>query len=141
MDHLFTIDLVKDFIAKRFPDPEPNLDCVKAYRATASLVFSAAILNCGEPTPLRRFTRYPAAFIAAVAWNMNNNRLWSSFGYNSSHWLRSTEEMDDRLFFEDVDVALGNVWCPNAEFPNDAFDSYQIYREVTDVTFHLRINR
>jgi hypothetical protein len=83
-----------------------------------------------EPTKLQQFTGYHAAFIASIAWNMRNNRLWTPATYDTSSWQSASGQMDDRLFLEDVDVALGTVWCPDAECPNDAIDTYQVYRDL-----------
>jgi len=68
---------IEEFIAERFPDPEPELFCVRAYWAVDCLLFSAALLGTTEPTRLQRFTGYHPGFIAAVAWNMQGNRLWT----------------------------------------------------------------
>ena len=116
MGRTLTFSWVEQFIANRFPDPEPELFCVRAYRAICSLLFSAALLGTVEPRRLQEFTGYHPAFIAGVAWNMTNNRLWTRSGYDTSGWLSSDGKMDDGQFVDEVDVALGTVWSPDAEF-------------------------
>ncbi len=127
MGSYFTFRWVEEFIADRFPDPEPWLECVRAYRAVDCLLFSAAVLGTVEPHKLQAFTGYHPAFIAAVAWNMRNSRLWTANGYDSSQWLSSSGEMNNEAFLEDVGVAFGDVWCPDAEFPEDVIDVYQAF--------------
>jgi hypothetical protein len=39
--------------------------------------------------------------------------------------------MNDAMFLEEVDIALGHVWTADAEFPEDAIDTYEIYRDVS----------
>jgi hypothetical protein len=130
MGNRLTFGWVRHFIEARFPDPEPEIPCVRAYRAVASVLLSAVVLETVEPTKLQQFTGYHAAFIASVAWNMRNNKLWTPTTYDTSCWQSASGQMDDRLFLEDVDVALGTAWCPDAEFPNDAIDTSQVYRDL-----------
>jgi hypothetical protein len=130
MGRILAFSWIEKFIADRFPDPEPELFCVKAYRAVASLLFSAVLLGTTEPRRLQQFTGYRPAFIAGVAWNMINNRLWNRTGYDSSRWLSSDGKVDDALFLEEVDIAWGSAWSVDADFPDDAIDTYGIYEDV-----------
>jgi len=130
MCNRLTFEWVEQFIETRFPDPEPEILCVRAYRAVASVLLSAAILQTVEPRKLRQFTGYHPAFIASVAWNMRNSKLWTATGYDTSRWLSVSGEMNDLLMLGDVDVAWGNGWGPDAEFPRDAIDTYQAYKDL-----------
>jgi hypothetical protein len=49
------------------------------------------------------------AFIAGIAWNMVNSRLRKRSGYDTSGWLSSEGKMNDEMFLEEVDIALGHV--------------------------------
>jgi hypothetical protein len=129
MGKFLTYARVQRFMAGRFPDPEPELQCVRAYRAIMSLIFTAAVLNTCSPSELQRFTGYPIALIAAVAWNMINNGLWGST-YNSSDWLSPLGFMDDGAFMEHVDIALGGTWCLDAQFPHESIDTYRIFCQL-----------
>ena len=114
----------------RFPDPEPELLCVRAYRAVASVLLSAAVLQTVEPRKLHQFTGYHSAFIASIAWNMRNSKLWTATGYDTSRWLSASGEINDLLLLEEVEVAWGTGWGTDAEFPHDAIDIYQVYQDL-----------
>lgn len=62
---------------------------------------------------------------------MVNSRLRKRSGYDTSGWLSSEGTMNDAMFLEEVDIALGHVWTADAEFPEDAIDTYEIYRDVS----------
>lgn len=133
-----TFEWVEQFIKIRFPDPEPELLCVRAYRAVASVLLSAAVLQTLEPKKLRRFTGYHPAFIASVAWNMRNSKLWMATGYDTSRWLSASGEMNDLLMLEDVEVAWGTGWRSDAEFLHDSIDTYQVYEDLVAQSTRLR---
>ncbi len=48
MEGVLTIDMVEKIIARRFPDEEPELPSVRAYRAISSLLLSAAMLTSSD---------------------------------------------------------------------------------------------
>jgi hypothetical protein len=125
-----TFERVQQLVCDWFPDPEPKTASVRGFRAIASLLLSAAVLGTVEPGQLRRFTSYHPAFIASVASNMRNNNLWTVQGYDTSHWLSSAGEVNERSFLEDFDVAAGSSWCPDAEFFHDAIDAWDVYQEL-----------
>ena len=130
MGNRLTFEWVEQFIETRFPDPEPEILCVRAYRAVAGVLLSAVVLQTVEPRKLQQFTGYHPAFIASVAWNMRNSRLWTATGYDTSLWLSATGEMNDQSFLEDVEVAWGTGWGTDAECPHDAIDTYQVYADL-----------
>jgi hypothetical protein len=82
-----TFERVEQFVCDWFPDPEPETAYVRGFRAIVSLLLSAFVLGTVEPRKPSRFTGYHPAFIASVAWNMRNNNLWTTDGYDTSHWL------------------------------------------------------
>ena len=125
-----TFEQVERLVCDWFSDPEPETACVRGFRAIVSLLLSAVVLGTVEPGKLRRFTGYHPAFIASVAWNMRNNRLWTAQGYDTSHWLSSSGEVDEHLFLRDFDIASGSVWCPDAEFLCDAIDAWDVYQQL-----------
>lgn len=125
-----TFEWVEQLICSWFPDPEPDNAYVRAFRAIASLLLSAAILETVEVGKLRRFTGYHPAFIASVAWNMRNNGVWTAKGYDASRWLSSAGDLDERVFLEDFDIATGSAWCPDAEFHHDAIDTWDVFLEL-----------
>ena len=65
MGDRLTFASVEQFIETRFPDPEPDILCVRAYRAVAGVLLSAALLQTVKPSKLHQFTGYNPAFIAA----------------------------------------------------------------------------
>ena len=138
MGNRLTFEWVEQFIETRFPDPEPEILCVRAYRAVASVLLSAAVLQTVEPSKLQQFTGYHPAFIASVAWNMRNGKLWTATGYDTARWLSASGEMNDLLMLEDVEVAWGTGWSPDAEFPHDAIDIYQVYKDLVAQSTSLR---
>lgn len=130
MADILSFSWVEEFIANRFPDPYPESLTVRAYRAVAGLLLSAAILGTAEPRRLQEFTGYHAAFIAGVAWNMINSHLWNPSGYDCSSWLGSEGTIEDSRFLSDVDIALGSVWSPDADFSGKSFDTYEIFFDL-----------
>jgi hypothetical protein len=138
MDNRLTFICIEQFIAIRFPDQEPEILSVRAFRAVTSLLVAAAVLKTAEPCQLQDFTGYHPAFIASVSWNMRNNGLWTAAGYDTSDWLSSSGDMDDRMFLEHFDIAAGTTWCPDAEFLHDAIDVNIVYRDLNASLFGLR---
>ncbi len=133
MGRCLNLQWVEEIIAHRFPDPEPELLCVRAYRAVCCLLFSAALLGTIDPKRLHGFTGYHPAFLAAVAWNMRNNHLWTGTSYDASHWLSWSGELNKDAFLEDVSVAWGETWCDDAEFPHAKIDVYLVYKDLASV--------
>lgn len=125
-----TFERVEQVICTWFPDPEPETDSVRAFRAIAGLLLSAVVLGTVELGKLRRFTGYHPAFIAAVAWNMRNSGLWTAHGYDASAWLGPTGDVNEQMFLEDFDVAAGSTWCPDAEEPREAIDTWDVFCEL-----------
>ena len=125
-----TFERIEQLICDWFPDPEPEIASVRGFRAIATLLLSAVVLGTVNARELHRFTGYHPAFIASVAWNMRNNGLWTAQGYNASHWLSSSGEVDEHLFLQDFDIASGSVWCPDAEFLYDAIDGWEVFRQL-----------
>jgi hypothetical protein len=83
-----------------------------------------------EPGELRRFTGYHPAFIASVAWNMRNNRLWTARGIRYLALAKPRGVVDEHLFLEDFDIAPGTVWCWDAEFLHHAIDAWDVYKQL-----------
>jgi hypothetical protein len=121
---------VQGFIANKFPDPGPELVSVRAYRAVAGVLFSAALLGTAAVPELARFTGLHPAFIAAISWNMHNSRLWTPAGYDSSGWLSREGEMNVVEFLEHVGVAWGDMWCEAADRMGEAIDVCDAYRRL-----------
>lgn len=128
-----TFEQVEQLIFAWFPDPEPETATVRGFRAIATLLLSAVVLGTVKPTELHRFTDYHPAFIASVAWNMRNNGLWTRQGYDASHWLSATGEVDEHMFLIDFDIASGSTWCPHAEFLHHAIDSWNVFEQLEPV--------
>ena len=130
MDQTLNFIWVQGFIANKFPDPDPELVSVRAYRAVAGVLYSAALLGTAAVPELARFTGLHPAFIAAISWNMLNNHLWTPAGYDSSGWLSHEGEMNEVEFLEHVGVAWGDMWCEDVNVMGYAIDVYDAYRRL-----------
>jgi hypothetical protein len=122
MDQTLNFLWVQGFIANKFPDPEPELVSVRAYRAVAGVLYSAALLGTVGVPELARFTGLHPACIAAISWNMHNSHLWTPAGYDSSGWLSREGEINEVEFLEHVDVACGHMWCEAADRMGEAIN-------------------
>ena len=83
--------------------------------ATTVVLMSAVTLDTTDVAKLVQFTGYSHPFISAIRVNMENSRLWSDGRYDASAWLSSTGTIDDDRLFDDVDVAIGICWTPDAD--------------------------
>jgi hypothetical protein len=96
-------------VVMRFLDetfPEVGVDCPNF--PVMVLLFSAALLRTANVESLCRFTGYGRDYVAAIAENMANNRLWQEDQYLASGWLRDGC-LDENEFGRQIDVALGTL--------------------------------
>ena len=98
--------------------PYPN-----AVNAAKVVLMSAALLGTTNTVRLEQFTGYSRTFISAIKFNMENNHLWSDGRYDASAWLSAKVAIDDDLLSEDVEVAMGWAWTPEAD-SDDAIDPW-----------------
>ena len=82
-------------------------------------------------------TGYPIESILAVAWNMRNNKLWTSADYNSSRWLSPTGVLDETEFWDEIDAGLGILWYEGAESPASG-PADKVYRRTVEGSSSLR---
>ena len=90
-------------------------DYKHALTGATIVLLSAALLDTTNPARLARFTRYPAQFIAAIAFNMQNNQLWWEGRYDAAAiWLHDGS-IDDGYLRAQVAIALGLNSLPIAD--------------------------
>ena len=113
METIFCFEWAANFIDERYPDDieHPDSPCT----ASAKLLLFAAVEGTIDPIRLASQTSYPIEFILAIAWNMQNNKLWTPNGYDSSRWLSPTGELNETEFWDDVAAGLGILWYDGAE--------------------------
>ena len=97
------VELVMQFLDTTFPDV--GVDCP----TVMVVVFSAAILRSTNVATLCAFTGYGRQYVAAIAENMANNRLWQGDDYTASGWLRDGC-LDEDEFGRQIDAALGTLF-------------------------------
>ena len=99
------LELVRRFLDKTFP--EVGVDCPNF--PVMVVVFSAALLRSTNVATLCAFTGYGRQYVAAIAENMANNRLWQGDDYIASGWLRDGC-LDEDEFGRQIDAAMGALF-------------------------------
>jgi len=94
--------------------------------AAGMVLLSAAFLASTDRQKLVTFTRYSWQFISAIAFNMENNRLWFNGTYDDSTWFRSNGDMDRERFWDHVEIACGTLWASESD-TGSSIDSCKIY--------------
>lgn len=125
--------LVEDIRLKfnlKYPDPDDPPDHEHVMVAVGIVLLSSAILGTASVEKLVKFTGYSRNFISAIAFNMENNKLWVDGEYREDQYWRwfSPDGFidDDKEFWEHIGIACGTIWKPDAH-SDDSQDTCKIY--------------
>jgi hypothetical protein len=99
---------VRRFVEQRYPD-DPGPEHV--FSAIAKVLLTAAVAQTTSPMALVKETGYPLGFVLAIAWNMTVSGRWTEDRYDL---LKTSGELIDRDFWDDVSAAAGEFWYPQA---------------------------
>jgi hypothetical protein len=91
------------------------------------VLMSAVLLDTTFPETLAKFTGLDVGFIVSIAWNMQNNNLWSGDEYKHSAWLSKTGTFDRTQLEEHVSIAFGDTWCADAQETDDSVNVYRVF--------------
>jgi hypothetical protein len=94
--------------------------------AVGVVLLSAALLGTVDGRYLRAFTGYSDQFLAAIAMNMLNNRLWTIEAYDHSTWLLQDGTIKKDVLWEHIEIACGELWLENA-YLDVSSDPCEIY--------------
>jgi hypothetical protein len=141
MAERFTYTWVEHLIESIFPDPEPDLECVRAWRAVSGVLMSAALLDTTFPETLAKFTGLDVGFVVSISWNMQNNHLWSRDEYDHSAWLSQTGTFDRTQLEEHVSIAFGDSWCAAAQEPDYSVNVYRVFIRTYPVFISRKMRR
>ena len=122
-----TYSWVQQFVARTFPDPEPELQCVRIYRAVIGLVVSAALLSTTVVGELARFTNLPEEIVSLISANMRHSYLWTAGAYDCSEWLKPDGKLNPDGLLEHVEIAFGEMTAADAEYPPDSMHVYNMF--------------
>jgi hypothetical protein len=126
----YTLENLKRFMHKRFPDVEDDCDDKHPMTAVGVVLLAAAILDTADSNALIRFTGYSREFISAINFNMENNRIWSGGRYLNLPWTLPNGSIDSDRFWDHIDVACGMLWV-SKECAGKFIDPCAIYwREI-----------
>lgn len=95
--------------------PDPDKPDSNQINDAAVVLMSAALIGTTNTSRLDQFTSYGRTFISAIKFNMENSHLWSDGQYDASAWLSSKGAIDHVRLFDDVEVAMGWAWTPEAD--------------------------
>jgi hypothetical protein len=141
--HQTSFRLVEDIRLKfnlKYPDVNDPPDQEHVMVAVGIVLLSSAILGTANIEKLVKFTGYSRNFISAIAFNMENNKMWVGGEYGEEQYWRwfspDGSIDDDNEFWENINIACGMTWVPDAH--SDAFvDTCKIYwdeRSLQDPT-------
>ena len=130
MSKLFGIADLWPAMQTMYPEVEDEREDDDDYEhpmtAVGLILLSAALLQTIEPRELRLFTGYSREFISAIGLNMQNNRLWRDGRYDTTTWLSADGMIDERKFWDHIEVACGSLWMPTRA-TKFSIDSCKIY--------------
>jgi hypothetical protein len=124
----FVEDIRRKFNLK-YPDPEDQPGHEHPMDAVGIVLLSSAILGTANVEKLVKFTGYSSTFISAIAFNMENNKLWVDGEYREEQywrWFSPDGSVEDQEFWENIGIACGEVWVPEAH-SEDSMDTCKIY--------------
>jgi hypothetical protein len=114
---LFTIADLLCVMQFLYPEVEDERDDDENYEhpmtGVGLVLLSAALLETIEPGQLILFTGYSREFVSSIGLNMQNNKLWIDGRYDVSSWLFADGTIDERRFWDHIDIACGLLWLPN----------------------------
>src|SRR5208282_6697868 len=77
--------------------------------AIGAVLLTAALLGSIDHEVLVTFTGYSPAFVSAISFNMNNNRLWENGCYDISAWLAEGESINHDELWNHIEIANGTM--------------------------------
>lgn len=125
--------LVEDIRVKfnlKYPDANDPPEHEHPMVAVGIVLLSSAILGTANIEKLVKFTGYSRPFISAIAFNMENNKLWVDGQYGEDQygrWFSPDGSIDDdNEFWENIGIACGTAWEPEAH-SDASLDPCKIY--------------
>ena len=130
MDKVLCIADLWSVMHSMYPDVEDGREDDENYEhpmtATGMVLLSAALLRTIGLKELLLFTGYGREFISAIGLNMQNNKLWTDGRYDTSTWLSSDGTIDERKFWDHIEVACGMLWMTTRS-SSFSVDSCKVY--------------
>jgi hypothetical protein len=131
--HHTSFRLVEDIRVKfnlKYPDANDPPEHEHPMVAVGIVLLSSAILGTANIEKLVKFTGYSRPFISAIAFNMENNKLWVDGQYGEDQygrWFSPDGSIDDdNEFWENIGIACGTAWEPEAH-SDASLDPCKIY--------------
>ena len=116
MSKIFTVVDLLSIMQLLYPEVEDDRDDDANYEhpmtAVGVVLLSAAFLGTTKAKELVLFTGYSRHFISAITLNMQNNKLWNDGVYDCSEWLSPDGAIDERGFWDHIEIACGSLWLP-----------------------------
>ena len=101
--------------------------------ALGIVLVSSLVLETTDVSRLASFTTYSRRFIAAVARNMENSRLWKDGKYDCSAWSSGNflprNRYEEEIFWDHVCIAEGTAWMSEEAESHGAGDPCAIFCE------------
>jgi hypothetical protein len=130
MDKVLKVADLRPILQVMYAEVEDERDDNENYEhpmtAVGLVLLSAVIMGTTDATKLALFTCYSRYFISAITLNMDNNQLWVDGVYDASTWLSSDGTIDDKCFWDHIEVACGSQFMPAGD-TNIKADPCKIY--------------
>jgi len=94
--------------------------------AVGIVLLCAAYRRSTDIDELAQLTGYSIDFVLAIAFNMENNKLWVNGEYSSPKWWLGNGCIDGEEFWQHIDAACGDLWFPEGDTSVSA-DPCEIY--------------
>jgi hypothetical protein len=83
--------------------------------AAGIVLLCAAFRMSTDIDELAELTGYSIDFVLAIAFNMENNKLWVNGEYSSPQWWLGDGCIDEEEFWQHIDAACGDLWFPEGD--------------------------
>lgn len=122
-----TVDDIRTALKNRYPEVDDDDFALQRVgfvvenpmSAIGIVLISSLLLGTTDVAQLAQFTGYSRQFIRAIAWNMDNNRLWKDGKYECAGWssgnLLPRNKREDDEFWVHILIAEGSQWSNDAK--------------------------